>query len=218
MNYSQASLPELVAACDTMFTNALNTPDILEALAPYGYDAHRIDDLGELVDDVEGLDADQQREYGEQFAATAAANTAVTLAETTWVRHRKLSRVAHRRGTPGYRALGLVGTVPQDDQQMLSAAEGYYRVLGESPDLQTSVAGVNVTAAEVERGRAQVEAARAALAAQQKETGEAQQATRSRDDRVAVLRAAAHDFAEVAKVALEDTPQRREVLGLLERS
>jgi len=53
---------------------------------------------------------------------------------------------------------------------------------------------------------------------QVKESGEAQRATVVRDDATRALRAHAGELAEVAKVALADQPQLREVLGLRERS
>ena len=57
-----------------------------------------------------------------------------------------------------------------------------------------------------------------AQAAQIKETGEAQAATREHDDAVAALRGFMSDFYCVAEVATEDQPQLREKLGMLERS
>jgi len=51
-----------------------------------------------------------------------------------------------------------------------------------------------------------------------KETGEAQRATVVSDEATRALRAHAGELAEVAKVALADRPQLREVLGLRQRS
>ena len=39
-----------------------------------------------------------------------------------------------------------------------------------------------------------------------------------RDEAAAELRGFWRDFTQVAKIALEDQPQQREILGLLERS
>ncbi|WP_412061381.1 hypothetical protein [Rubrivirga sp. IMCC45206] len=50
-----------------------------------------------------------------------------------------------------------------------------------------------------------------------KETGEAQRATVTRDAAARAVRVHAGELATVAKVALADAPQLREVLGLRER-
>jgi hypothetical protein len=215
MDVSDLSIDELVAAAGTMFTNAQGDPDIAAALAPFGYAAAELDALLDDVEEVEDLDADQRREYAEQYAATAAANLAVAHVEAHYTRHRTLARLAHPRTSERYRALGLAGKVPDDTERLLHRAEQFWRLFQGTPAL---LAGTRITEAEVTVGLARVAAARAALAAQQKETGEAQRATRVRDDVVAHLRAAVQEFAGVAAVALADRPQLREVLGLLERS
>ena len=213
--FADLSIPELVDKARTMFQNAATDAEIMGLLAPFGYDAADLDAALDLVEDVEDLDATQAEEYADQYEATAAANAAVAALEAKWVRHRKLARATLQRGSEDYRALGLRGTVPDDDARAVHQAEQFYRVLTIEPARLT---GLRFTAAEVAEGLALADAAHDAMAAQQDETGEAQRATRLRDDQVAVLRATAHEFAEVAKVALEDHPQLREKLGLKEPS
>ncbi len=85
------------------------------------------------------------------------------------------------------------------------------------PRPEAALAPLTVDAAAVTAGFAQADAVEAALVAKQKEAGEAQHATRTRDDAEAELRGFWKDFARVAKIALEDQPQQREILGLRER-
>ena len=213
--FARLSLPELVQASRTMFQNAAANPEIATRMAAFGYAAADLTAALDLVEDVEDLDAAQQEEYADQFEATAAARAAVAALEAKWTRHRKLARAAHARGSADYRALGLQGSTPKAAAALVHRAEQFYRVLEKEP---ARLAGTRIAPAEVAAGRALAETAHDTLAAQEKETGEAQLATRVRDDQVAVLRATAHEFAEVAKVALEDEPQLREQLGLPEPS
>ncbi len=155
------------------------------------------------------------QEYAEQYAATGAASAALAAAEVLYARHRRLSRLRHPCGSAGYRALGLTGRVPDSDAGLVAAAGAFYRALTDDPALAEGVRGL--TPAAVADGLARVAAARSAMDTQSRETGEAQVATRLRDDAVALLRAHAAELAGTAKEALADEPQLRETLGLRER-
>lgn len=212
------SLAELVSRARTVAGNARADADIAPLLAAYGYDDARLATVLALVDEVEARMAAQAREYGEQYAATGALDTARADLDALFSRHRQLARLAHARGTDGYRALGLDGNLPKDDATRLALADTFYRVLQSSPALAAAVAPYNLGPAALADGLARVEAVRAAVATQAKETGDAQRATRVRDDAAEQLRAAHADLTTVARLALADVPQLRERLGLLERS
>ena len=205
---------ELVDAARKLYVGLRDTPAILDALDDYGYDA---DDAAEglaLVDAALAADATQQREYAEQYAATAAAEEALLALEILYTRLRKLARRVHPRGTPGYTGLGLDGDVPDDDDAFIADAERFYRTADADPTLVTGVRGLNKTT--VADGLAHVETARAARDAQAEEAAEAQQATGLRTGAVARLRAHAAELAGTATDVL-DPSNLRESLGLMDR-
>lgn len=82
----------------------------------------------------------------------------------------------------------------------------------------TATPAVTLDQAAVDAALAQADAVDATRAAQTKEAGEAQVATRQRDEAMASLRGYLSDLRAVAKVALVAQPQLRETLGILERS
>jgi hypothetical protein len=213
-----ASLPltELPARARTLYTGCRDTPEVAALLLKYDYEPPDYEAGLDLVEDVEAKSADQLKEYGEQYRATEAAALRLAELETLYARHRKLGRARHPRGSAGYLALRLAGTIPQDDEDLLAAADTFYRSLELDPSLAQGVRGLSPTA--VADGRARVEAARLAYDAQERETGEAQRATHLRDQEAVRLRAHAGELSRVATVALADAPQLRETLGLLERS
>lgn len=213
--FASIPLPELVARARTLFANAAD-PEVLPRLAPFGYAAADLEAGLDLIEEVEALTGAQQVEYAEQYEATEAVDGALAALDAVYTRHRKLARIAHPRASDGYRALGLAGTPPQAGERLVLAADTFYRALTQQPRLGAGIRGLN--AAAVVDGRARVGTARTAMDQQGEETGEAQRATRVRDEAVARLRAQAAELAAVAKVALEDVPQTRERLGLLERS
>ena len=209
-------LDELVARARTLYTNARDTPEIATALLdPYAYTPTDFDDGLLLVTTLEQRIADQAREYGEQYLATETADEALDTLRARFVAHRRLARAAVPRGTARYAALGLVGDVSRDDEGLLTQTATFYQTLLDDPTLADGIRGLNPAA--VARGLAAVETARAAEDAQVKETGEAQRATVLRDRAAHAVRIHAGELAEVAKIALTDQPQLREVLGLLER-
>lgn len=211
-------LADLVSRARIAFTNARAESDIGAALTPFGYTAERLDDLLDLVGDVEVRTATQGREYGEQYAATTAAEAARAALEALFARHRQIARIVYRRGTDAYRGLALDGRVADATAALVAQAGTFYRILADSPDLAGPLAALTLDAAAIADGLARVEAVQAAVAAQAKETGEAQRATAERDDAATRLRAAYADFVAIAKLALSEMPQARERLGLLERS
>ncbi len=213
---SNLSLAALLSRARTAFTNAA-APDVQAALAPYGLDAERLADLLALVDTAEARAGAQATEIGEQYTATARVGEARGALDALLGRHRQLARLAHRRGTPAYRALALDGRVADAHDALAAQADTFYRVLATTPDLAAPLAPLRVDAAAIAEGQGAVERLRTALAEQARETGEAQQATAARETAVGALRGAFSDFVAVAKIALADTPQMRERLGLLER-
>ena len=215
---SRLSLADLASRARTTAVNARADAEIAPILAPYGYDDDRLAAVLALVEEVEARMAAQAVEYGEQYAATSAADAARADLDALFSRHRQLARLACGRDTDGHRTLGLDGPLPKDDATRLARADTFYRVLQSSPALAAAVAPYNVGSAALADGRARVEAVRVAVAEQAKEVGDAQRATRVRDDAAEQLRAAYRDLVAVAKLALADTPQMRERLGLLERS
>jgi hypothetical protein len=214
-SFSNAPLPELVASARALYTGARDTPAAHAALADYGYTAADLDAGLDLVEEVEALQGTQAAEYAEQYAATEAAAARHAEVDALYTRHRRLARLAHPRGSDGYRGLGLAGRAPGSEDRLLETAGTFYRSLADTPVLAAGVRTLDATA--VADGLARVEAARAAADAQSRETGEAQRATRLRDDATVRLRAHAAELAVVARLALADAPQLREALGLIER-
>ena len=205
----------LVTATRALYTGLRDSPDLLAALTDYGYAAADVEHGLDLAEDVETERGEQQAEYAEQYAATAAAQAAVADLEALYVRHRTLAGIAHPRGSEGYRGLGLTGRLPGRASALVGSASTFYHAIEADPTLADGVRGLGTTA--VADGLARVEAARVAMDTQSRETGEAQQATAELLTALAHLRAHGSEMARVATVALADRPQARERLGLTER-
>ena len=75
-----------------------------------------------------------------------------------------------------------------------------------------------ITQEKLEAGKSLVEQTETAKASQEKEKGEAQQATLDRDNAVDALDEWMGDFIAIARIALEEKPQLLEKLGIVEPS
>ena len=207
---------DLADRTTTLFTTLAADADALRDLAPYEIEAS--DEIARGLALAEAFRAalgTQAAEKAEAVTATGTAALALAELEAFHVRHRKLGRAVHRRGTPGYTALGLAGDIPDADAEMIDGAETFYRAAGATPDLYAGIRGLGKTT--VAQGLARVDAARAARAAQARESGEAQTATSTRQGAEVRLRALAADVAAAVEDAYHDQPQRREAFGLFER-
>ena len=209
---------QLFADTRTAFTNARDLPEVQALLVPFGYDPVRLDAGLALIDAAEDATRAQQTEYAEQFAATSDLSESVAELRASYMRHVKLARVLFPPGTGEHTTLGLSGDRRDDLPGLIAQTEAFYRALLADARLLARTETVRLDQASAEAGLAQVEAVEAARASQAKETGEAQVATAVRDDAVSALRGYWSDFRRVAEVALEEHPQLRETLGLLERS
>ena len=211
-------IEQFIARSKTALTNARNDTDLLAVLSPFGYNAARLTQGLALVTAARDQYEQQQTEYAEQYQATADLHEQVAAVQAAYMRHVKLARVAFKAGTLGYKKLGLEGDRRRGLDGSVAQARQFYRALLNDEALLTTMSGYTLDQATVEAAQAALDAVEAARAKQIKETGEAQVATRERDDAVATLRGYMSDFYRIAEVATEDQPQLREKLGMLERS
>lgn len=215
---TRRDIEDLLTRSKAALIMARNEDDLQAALAPFGYDADRLNEGLVLQEAAQDQYDQQQIEYAEQFQATADLREQAAAARAAYMRHLKLARVAFKPGTAGYVKLQLAGERRKDLDGWTTQARQFYDVLlGDAALLQT-MSGYTLDQAAAEAALAVLHEVEKARVMQIKETGEAQLATRLRDDAVVDLRGFMSDFYNVAKVATEDQPQLREKLGMLERS
>ena len=217
MSYSNLSIEGKLAASQQALANAANNPAILALLAVYGYDAARIAEGQTLYDTVQAAQVAQKQEYGEQYAASQAFETAWKTANETYMQLVKVARVAFSADPNAATALGIAGRRKPTYPGWLEQAQQFYLAALANADFQTGLARFGVTLEKLQAGKSLVDAVVAAKQAQGTETAEAQAATQARDAALEALDAWMSDFIAIAKIALEGT-QLSEALGILERS
>ena len=194
--------------------NSSEVAEIADALALYGHDAAKTAEGAALLATVEELQAVQKQEYSEQYAATTAVNEAWRAADKTYTAHRKIARLALRTNPDAQTALMLHEPKARTLNPWLGQAGVFYKNGLRNPDVLAALATYNITEAMLTDAQTAVSTLADLDADQEQEKSEAQNATRARNAALDVLDVWYSAFRTIARIALEDDPQRLEALGL----
>lgn len=198
-------------------TNARDVPAISTEMAEYGYDTPKLEEGLTLVETTQSRHTTQKREYGEQYGATDAFQTAREAADKIYMRHLKLARIALKDHKALYEALQLTGMRKQSFPGWLQQAKAFYTNALLSPVALEELAKLNVTQEALTAASEALLDVEKKHNVQLKEKGEAQAATIARDEALDALNEWMSRFIAVARVALEDNPQMLEALGIVKR-
>jgi len=206
------TLDELILAANTAINNA-DHAEIAPLLLKRGYAPADIAAGKTLVDNVQTLDEKQKKEYSEQYQATETYNKDWNELKLMYSEHVELARIAFENDLHNYVQLGLQGRRKESFSGYMQQAKQYYNNALKDQAVMDVLSKKGISKKELEDTLVLIEKVEKEKYAQQKETGEAQQATKVRD--------AAHDdlgkwfgeFKRVAIVALSSKPVLAKILG-----
>lgn len=193
--------------------NKINT-----ALFPFGYTETRIAEGLQFYDTAFDLQKFQKKEYGEQFAATEGFQAALNEAATLSMLHVNVARVAFRNH--GY----LLREAELDDERKvtytgwLGQTRQFYSVCLEHPDAPPLLEKFGLTTDILTAAQQKVEDVHSLKIKQIHESGDAQLATKERDKALDALEAWVAELVAIARVALADSPQLLEKMGIKVKS
>ncbi len=189
-------------------------PDIAPVLEQFGY-TPTIIAIGEaLLSNAVDKHQSQIRDYGDKFRATDQLHDQLEIARDLYVTHLNVARVAFKDDRGILTKLHALGRRKRDQMGWLGQAKTLYKNLLESAELKTGMARFGQTEAKMEAAFAEISKVENALAKKQKESGEAQTGTRTRDQALEDLANWNDDFTEIARIAFNKTPHLLEILGL----
>ncbi|MCA9962228.1 MAG: hypothetical protein R3E31_27230 [Chloroflexota bacterium] len=208
------SIGEQLGMAEIALRNALAMPKVAAALAPFGYDAPRLRAAQELLAAAQTAVSAQAMAYGEQYEATADLQAARAAAHEVYVNAVKIARIAFKQDVQARVALRLTGKRAQGLAGWVEQATVFYQNLLAAPDLLAGMAPFGYNAARLADELALVRAVEVANGRQEAAKGAARAATQDRDEKVRALRAWMSDFRVIAPIALADSMQLLESLGL----
>lgn len=218
MSKTKRTLAEKLLSAQVAIDNAISDVEIKTLLTDYGYDDVRLAEGKALLDNVNQLQQTHQKEYGDQYEATNALKAIWDSANNEYMRFIKISRVALKNELAISQKLGLSGERKSSFSGWLAQAKQFYLNAIDDPTVIAKLSVFGITQIKLEAGKALVEETETKNAIQEKEKGEAQQATLERDKGADQLFEWVADFIVIARIALEDKPQLLEKLGIVEPS
>ncbi len=207
------SIAQRLLNAETAINNTLANPQILTAVTAYGYTEAILEAAQALHAEVVELNERQHQEYGEQYAATAAVQAAWDEAAAAYSNAVKIARIAFRGNTTAHAALGLNGRRKESLSGWLEQSRLFYNNLLRNPAFITVMAPYTYTQTKLQTEAALVENVATLSELQDKERGEAQEATKTRDAKLDELDQWLADYKAIAEVALSGSPQQLEQLG-----
>ncbi|PWJ40046.1 hypothetical protein [Sediminitomix flava] len=100
----------------------------------------------------------------------------------------------------------------------LDYTENFYTTALEDANILARLARLKITTEELQETQAMIAAVRNSKLVHRNEIAESQEATRAKDKALAELDEWMRDFYDMAKIALEDSPQMMESLGVFVRN
>jgi len=208
-------IDELIVKAGVAINNSLQNAELQPMLAEYGYTPEKLAEGKTLLEKTVTLTVAHKKEYGDQYQATDELGEKSEKAYRPYMRFVKIARIAFA-GEPGaWTALGLAGERKESYSGLQAQFNQFYANLLSNEEWLAKMAVYGVTTEKLTAGQALVNEVEEAMNRQKTEMGEAQEATRLRDEAADALQEWYSDFIAIARIALEDKPQYLEMLGIV---
>jgi hypothetical protein len=211
-------IAEFLLTAQVMIENSLTDPVVKDALAAYGYSEETLAVGKTLYDETVALQNAQNKEYGDQVAATSELYDLWETTDRQYKKTLKIARIAFQDHPKADRAVMLFGQRKESLSGWLAQAQLFYANILNDSDLMDSLAEYGYTVEKLQQESDLLNQIAVKNQQQKKEMGEAQASTQARDKKIDELAKWVSNLRAVAKVALADDPQQLEKLGILART
>lgn len=196
------------------FENSASQPQISTTLAEYGYDSETMQ-VGKALYDVtrQAFDSNK-KETDEAIVAFAAFDKKRIQLDELYTAHRKKAKVVFRDDDTTAAKLEVSGIMPKAYIKWIETIRNFYTITIADVEIQTKLARLKVSVADLTAAQSLIPEMESLRAVYLMEKGESQDSTAIKDNAFAKLDDWMREFYAVAKIAMEDSPQLLEALGL----
>lgn len=210
-NNSHVLISKLFAEAQMYINNASQHPEIQKKLNLQGFSSKRFLEGNSLLDECKMLHIQKSQKYGEKQELASQIKAHEQLARQTFEDHVAIVKFAFRKEPATLAKFNIERTARKVEAWTLQASYFYTKAAEHS----SLLAQHGLTAEEMAQALAMVEAVTTARNQRLLRKGEAEEATRTRDLSIKALKAWMKDFRTYARLALKDSPQLMEALGMV---
>lgn len=211
---TDASIDARLADCDLKITNAWEDPKISGPILAFGFDQPRFDIGFALYKAAFDSHQFKKDEFTEQLAATEAFQVAFDETDKIFMQDVAVARVAIKDNLPLLKRLGLIGERKITYTGWLGHAKSFYGTVLGNEEAAALMANYGRTPEILQANKDKVLNVEKLKKIQLREVGDAQEATKKRDEALEALEAWVADLVAIARVALADSPQLLEKLNI----
>lgn len=205
------SIPKLFATAQLYIYNATGQADIQKAMNQNGFTLKRLTEGKALLEACKMLHSEQNEKYTQKRKLAGQLKNDEPFTRQTFEDHIEIVRFAFRKEADTLLEFGIDKIARKVEEWTLQASHFYSKAAVYSQQL----AQHGLTPEEIAQASAMVEAMMTVRHQRLQRKGEAQQATRTRDQSVKTLKAWMKDFRATARLALKDQPQLLEALDIV---
>lgn len=199
-------------------TNADKHKKIKAALAEVGVDEAKMAEGWLHYKEAEAAKKLSKTEKKEDKIAALSYRIAYDSLQPLFKRHRDLSLISFKKRPTILIRLGVESDFPTGYREFFEKTKSFYEAIKDNTDLQTAVLKLKIIPEVVADCLQKHKVLLDERANYDKELGESQDVTVVKNDALLKLKDWMEDFDGDAKIALYDTPQLLEVLGIFVRS
>lgn len=199
-------------------TNAEMHPEIKAALAEFGVDDAKYAEGWQVYNKAKNSWELKKGEESETRLASNSYHTTFSTLEMEFKKHRDLTLILCKKDPDILIQLGVKGRFPTKYNDFFDRCKLFYTVISSNTAIQGKLALIKLTPEVAATCLSELDTLLALRADFDREMGESQMATVSKNEALLELSEWMDDFDTLAKIALYDTPQHLEVLGILVRS
>lgn len=193
-------------------TNALQSPNILDALTQHGIDERHIKQLQSQLREAQQMGHQYRDASAEAKAATQSLHDVQAEAKKMYRQHVQLSRVALSGNLTLLDKMDLNGARKRTLADWMTQAINFYR---HAATIKETLAPYNITAKEISEMQKLLNRMVELQTLQFQLKGKMQVVSEQKKQVFATLRKSMSKFYRIARIALETDPQQMEVLGLV---